>query len=263
MDITKKNIFPGCNNFFCSLECLKYQDFPEYDVCGLNELTDLTFSCCNTCYCAKCHLQLIDSDDYSSISFCDMCERFYHYKKCRSGKIVDDGFKRCMCRLCVDLKHDKKKIICRSCHVKHNVKEVCFKDEFDILQCTSLYPYDFSDCEKFWSIIEAFESHCHMVFKNPCRKMAIITKKPKPYVLARAWLRCMLENHDCDCNICKNIKCNTLLFRLILHNGHINFKNNYWDEGRDLTPVKALYEYASRPDNDCDCEVCQYWRSYN
>lgn len=261
-----------CLEFYCSLECLKYQNFPEHDKFGVREMSDLTFNCCGTCYCAKCHSQLMYSGTDEIIRVCELCNRFFH-DDCNCEIDPYCGNESCMCKLCIDLQKGEKKIICKACHNQRNIKQFSFADLSDIKQFIQLdspewknlicrhyygrraeveFPdsrtmehyigFNFSNCKKYKQLIETFESN--------------------RYVLSTA--ECLFANSiECDCNLCKNIKCKTTFARLMFNDWELNDGSNAWDMGCDLTPVEVLKAIAENPENNCDCEICQFWRAYN
>lgn len=293
-----------CQKYHCSLECLKYKDFTEYDECRAQELSDLTFSCCGTCYCTKCHSWMMYADTDEIILYCEKCERFFH-DECECD--IDHGNESCMCKLCIDLKNNEKKVICPACHNECNVKQFGFENLIDIEQFMSydspvwgnldarqyygkrvkmVYTdpnfmkryigFDFSECKKFEKLKEVLNRQYSTVVlvKNEDasdKANQYITKRIVNYKefeniqeFYKAYIRDCLEckHIECDCKFCKNIKCNTLLFRLMFHDSDLNDGCNAWDMGNDLTPVRVLNEFAKSPENNCNCEICQFWKAY-
>lgn len=263
----------GCVKFYCSLGCLKYQDFPEYNVLYrqdmlnytysapnteywtngyIHEMTDLSFICCDTCYCAKCHSQLINSPQRENILFCDMCKRFFH-NDCHSD--LKYGYESCMCPMCISLELGLKIVVCKNCHEAYNVRPVSMSDLNDLKQFISFdspewkkliykddsnskdgeqdISFDFSKCQKYQHVKEALEN------LDTIKEEDVLVK--------------------CDCELCRNIKCPTTLFRLMYNYPELLDITDDWDKGHDISPILALEMFTSHCPNKCHCEVCQFW----
>ena len=260
-----------CNEFYCSLECLKYQNFPEYNVLYtykstfkwlvnsgwpfasgvkyyMHDMTDLTFSCCNTCYCAKCHSHLIGSPRRENILFCERCKKLFH-NDCNTD--LKNGSSSCMCKLCVGTTLGIKYIICKKCHEKCNIRQLNLSDLNDVNQFISfdspewenlIYEkrlnstnggqdilFDFSDCKKYRGIVDD---------TIPLDEDNVLI--------------------ECDCEMCKNIKCPTTLFRLMYSCPEL-LDATGWDDGLDIGPIVGLGLFACHRRNDCNCKICQFW----
>ncbi len=250
-----------CVKYYCSLECLKYQNFPEYNVRHtykwsvwpnwpfgsrgkyyMHDMTDLTFSCCNTCYCAKCYSHLIDSPSRENILFCERCKKLFH-NDCHSN--LKKGNASCMCKLCVSTTLGVKYIICKKCHEKRNIRQLNLSDLNDVKQFISFdspewenlicydggqdISFDFSECKKYRGIVDDTIS------------------LDEDNILI-----------ECDCELCKNIKCPTTLFRLMYSCPEL-LDATGWDDGLDIGPIVGLGLFACHPRNDCNCKICQFW----
>ena len=266
-----------CHEHHCSLDCLKYKDFPEYDECRAQELSDLTFSCCGRCYCTKCHSWMMYADTDEIILWCEKCERFFH-EDCQCD--IDNGNDSCMCRLCIDLKKDWKKVICPACHKEHNVKQFSFVNLHDVKQyIDSRISFDFSNCKKFKKFREAlyqdYATSISFYVKSKDDSDSddqLVINELSDHEKSKNWKEifetfirnCMdCVNMECDCELCKNVKCNTLLFRLLFSDKKLNDDSDAWDYGNDFAPVKVLKSIAERSDNNCNCDICKFWKAYN
>lgn len=294
-----------CQEYYCSLECLQYKNFPEHDERGVGELADLTFNCCDTCYCAKCHSWMMYSDTGEVILWCEICERLFH-DNCDCD--IENGSESCMCKLCIDLKNNEKKVICKACHEQYDVEQLSFADLYDLEKYISFespewenlvsrqffgrrakgeFPdpknmeyyigFDFSDCKKFEKLKEILNRHYSTVVlvKNEDASDKVnqyITKEIVNYKefeniqeFYKACIRdCLNCKHiECECKFCKNVKCNTLLFRLMFNDFGLNDHSNAWDMGNDFTPIEILKSIAENSENDCNCDICQFWKAYN
>lgn len=291
-----------CEKYYCSLECLQYKNFPEHDERGVRYMTDLKTSCCDSCCCAKCFTRLLYIDVDQSTLVCDMCEKYFH-DTCDC--YLENGNETCMCRLCIDLKNDEKKYICKPCHEKHNVEPLDFFNLFDVENSNSpewknlvsrqyfgkrvkdkrimiegyrkdYTGFDFSDCKKFEKLSRLLDPDypLYMFGKSECKSddvnQDVIEEilnygKSEGESKFKAFIRkcsnCTLI--ECNCEFCKNVKCNTLLFRLMFYNSELNDISNGWDTGNDFTPIEILKSIAERPDNACNCDICRFWKAYD
>jgi hypothetical protein len=210
---------------------------------------------------------MYDGED-EIIVWCEKCKRFFH-DDCECD--IEHGNESCMCKLCINLKNNEKKVICPACHDECNVKQFGFENLIDIEQFIS---FDSPEWENLVSR-QYFGRRAKMVCTDPnfakhyigfdfseCKKF----EKLKEVVdLPKFNLSNYLpiKSIECDCKFCKNIKCNTLLFRLMFNDFELNDDSNAWDMGNDLTPVRVLNEFAKSPENNCSCEICQFWKAYN
>lgn len=221
-----------CQKHYCSIECLKYQNSPEYDIHQLGDLSDMTFSCCGNRFCMKCYSEVIyyNRDD-DIIYFCNKCNNFFH-GDCYLDSL-SQGDATCMCKLCIDLDNCTKNIICRKCHDEEDAKLFSFSNLSDIER---YLPLDFSKCKKYKRLVDIVNSYSYN------------------------FLDCL--SIKCDCKLCINVECNTTLMRLLFSDEYINDITNYWDMGFDIAPVEVLKYLAENSPNNCNCDICQFWKEY-
>ena len=284
-----------CCEYYCSLACFKYQDFHDYYVHGISEISDLTFSCCNIRYCMKCYIDIINLDRGEIIFLCDKCGRFFH-DNCSIDSLKQEN-EGCMCRLCVDLKNSKTNLICRQCHEDCNVTQFSFSCLNDLEQDIHV---DFSNCKKFNQLLEVVSSwkdeisecvsvkcnceicedidnelsyiallHLHKEYSEdqehyiPDKLLSCKKYKRNAELLDSRVDRCLdCLSQKCDCDMCTNIQCNTTLMRLMFGDKDLNDEINYWDLGNEITPVEVLKALSENTENKCNCKICQCWKQY-
>lgn len=224
-----------CHKSYCSLKCFRHFDIPLEHKYTMGELSDLEFTCCKTQYCAKCFARILIEHDHKDVDKhpwrCWECNKFFH-TECDSD--MDHDMKCCMCQVCVKLDDfHLKRMICKKCHDLHDVKQFYLVNLEDVKQYAS---YDLSVCKKFEYLKENC-FNCNFEISD-----------------------CLLIN--CDCESCKNIKCPTTLIRLMFGDRKWNEETQNWGSGLDITPIFTLNELASSPDNECNCEICKFWKEY-
>ncbi len=225
----------NCHEYYCSLKCFRHYVVPLEHVYTVGEVSNLEFTCCKTQYCAKCFAQILiehGRDVDRKPWHCSVCEKFFHDECDREMEI---GIGCCMCRLCVELgSFYFKNMVCKKCHDDNEVKQFYLMNLEDVKQYAS---YDLSNCKKFKYLKEnSFKSKFEI---SECLSIR------------------------CDCEACKNIKCPTTLIRLMFGDRKWNEENPYMCSALCITPIFILNELAISPDNNCDCEICRFWKAYD